>query len=226
MAEWRTGTVVSFDRLSPVLALFRLRPQAERSFPEYKAGQYIALRRQDCKLTKRVMGADNKPHYLPDLDEQGQPRLGAVAHSYSISSAPFETLASTELEFYVVLEKGENEYPGRLTESFFRMEPGGDDKVAYMERIAGDFTLEKRAAGARNVVMVGTGTGLAPFAAMIKQLDHQAAAGQADGVRYTLLHANRTFEELAHHQEFLDVEQAGRIDFAYVASVSAKSSRK
>jgi ferredoxin-NADP reductase len=225
MADWRAGTVVSFDRLSPVLALFRLRPEAGRSFPEYKAGQYIALRRQDCKLTKRVQGADNKPQYLPDLDEQGQHRVGPVAHSYSISSAPFETLASGELEFYVVLEKGEHEYPGRLTESLFRLEPGGDDQVGYVERIAGDFTLEKRAAATPNVVMVGTGTGLAPFAAMVKQLDHEAAAGQGDGVRYTLFHANRTFEELAHHQQFLAIEQAGRIDFTYVASVSRPSDR-
>jgi ferredoxin-NADP reductase len=225
MAEWRTGTVVSFDRLSPVLALFRVRPEAGRAFPEYKAGQYIALRREDCKLTRRVAGPDGKPQYLPDLDAQGQPKLGAVAHSYSISSAPFETLATGELEFYVVLEKGENEYPGRLTESFFRMQPGSDDKVAYVERIAGDFTLEKRAAGARSVLMVGTGTGLAPFAAMVKQLDHEARAGRADGVRYTLLHANRTFEELAHHRALLDVARDGLIDFAYVPSVSRPTAR-
>jgi ferredoxin-NADP reductase len=225
MAEWRAGKVVSFERLSPVLALFRMQPEAGRSFPEYKAGQYIALRREDCKLTRRVMGPDQKPHYLPDVDEQGQPKLGAVAHSYSISSAPFETAGGGELEFYVVLERGENEYPGRLTESFFRMEPGGDDRVSYVERIAGDFTLEKRAAAARSVVMVGTGTGLAPFAAMVKQLDHEAAAGRRDGVRYTLLHANRTFEELAHHREFLAIEEAGRIDFAYVASVSRPTDR-
>ena len=225
MADWRTGTVVSFELLSPVLALFRLRPEAGRAFPEYLAGQYIALRREDCKLTKRVVGEDKKPHYVPDLDEQGRQRVGSVAHSYSISSAPFETREGGELEFYVVLEKGENEYPGRLTESFFRLEPGGDDKVGYVERIAGDFTLAKRAAGLRSVVMVGTGTGLAPFAAMIKQLDHEAAAGHRSDVRYTLLHANRTFEELAHHQAFLTIEEAKRIDFAYLASVSRPSER-
>jgi ferredoxin-NADP reductase len=225
MADWRAGTVVSFERLSPVLALFRLRPEAGRAFPDYHAGQYIALRREDCKLTKRVVGEDKKPHYVPDLDAEGRHRVGTVAHSYSISSAPFETREGGELEFYVVLEKGENEYPGRLTESFFRLEPGGDDKVGYVERIAGDFTLDKRAAEARSVVMVGTGTGLAPFAAMIKQLDHEAAAGRRSDVRYTLLHANRTFEELAHHQAFLDIEQAQRIDFAYLASVSRPTER-
>src|SRR5262245_34519571 len=91
MAEWRRGTVTSFERLSPVLALFRLQPEDGRSFPDYRAGQYIALRREDCKLTRRVQGPDGKVHYVPDLDEQGAHRVGAVAHSYSISSAPFET---------------------------------------------------------------------------------------------------------------------------------------
>jgi ferredoxin-NADP reductase len=225
MADWRSGKVVSFELLSPVLALFRLQPEDGRAFPDYKAGQYIALRREDCKLTKRVMGEDGKPHYVPDLDDQGHQRVGSVAHSYSISSAPFETREKGDLEFYVVLEKGENEYPGRLTESFFRLEPGGDDKVGYVERIAGDFTLEKRAAGLRSVLMVGTGTGLAPFAAMIKQLDHEAASGHRSDVSYTLLHANRTFEELAHHAAFLAIEEAQRIDFTYVASVSRPTAR-
>ena len=47
------------------------------------------------------------------------------------------------LEFYIVLEMGEHEYPGRLTESFFAWS-GLDDRVGYVNRIAGDFTLEAR----------------------------------------------------------------------------------
>jgi ferredoxin-NADP reductase len=225
MAEKKVGTVVSWELLSPILAVFRLQPAADSAFPEYKAGQYIALRREDCRLTKRVMGEDGKPRYLPDIDDSGNHKIGGVAHSYSISSAPFETREQGFLEFYIVLEQGENQYPGRLTESLFRLNPGQDDKVGYVSHIAGDFTLEKRAAGSRSVVMVGTGTGLAPFAAMLKQLDHDASAGGADGVAYTLVHANRSFEELAYHQELLAIEKAQRIDFLYVPSVSRPTKR-
>jgi hypothetical protein len=60
---------------------------------------------------------------------------------------------------------------------------------------------------------------------MVKQLDHEAAAGRKDGVRYTLFHANRTFEEMAHHQDFLAIEAAQAIDFAYVPSVSRPAAR-
>lgn len=215
------GRAATFEHLSPALATFRLLPGDGTPFPDYKAGQYMALSRADCKLTKRVVGPDGKPDFMPDLDESGQPRRGTVTHSYSIASAPWETRELGHLEFYIVLEVGEHEYPGRLTESFFRMEPGGDDGVGYVNRIAGDFTLDKRAAGARNVVMVGTGTGLAPFVGMVKELDHQARSGGMDpGVRYTLFHANRTSAELAYHRDLMAIEDAGRFDFCYVATVS------
>src|SRR5688500_391196 len=223
MATKRTGRAATFERLTPTLATFRLSPEDGSPFPGYKAGQYMALSRDDCKLTRRVTGEDGKAHYDPDLDEAGQPRRGTVTHSYSIASAPWETRELGHLEFYIVLEVGEQQYPGRLTESFFRMSPPSDDRVGYVDRIAGDFTLDKRAAGARNVVMVGTGTGLAPFVGMVKELDHAARSGRTDGVRYTLLHANRTADELAYHRELLEIEDAARFDFVYVASVSRPS---
>ncbi len=223
MANRRTGRAAAFERLTPTLATFRLRPEDGFPFPDYKAGQYMALSRDDCKLTRRITGEDGRTRYEPDLDDAGQARRGTVTHSYSIASAPWETRELGHLEFYIVLEVGEQQYPGRLTESFFRMRPPDDDRIGYVDRIAGDFTLDKRAAGARNVVMVGTGTGLAPFVAMAKELDHEAAAGRTDGVRYTLFHANRTADELAYHRELLAIEDAARFDFVYVASVSRPS---
>jgi ferredoxin-NADP reductase len=220
MAERKTGTVVHWQHLSPALSIFRLMPEEGSSFPEYKAGQYIALRREDCRLTKRVLGEDGKHHYVPDVDEARNRKFGPVTHSYSISSAPFETARDRYLEFYVVLETGACDEPGRLTESLFRIHPGEDDKVGYVNRIVGDFTLDKRTVGARSVVFVGTGTGLAPFAAMVKQLDFEAGQGRGTDLRYTVFHANRTREELAYHDDLLAAEAARRIDFVYVPSVS------
>lgn len=218
MAERRVGTITNWRQLSPPLALFRLHPEPGRSFPEYRAGQYIALRRDDCRLTRRVVEPDGRVRYVPDLDEWGRQRRGPVTHSYSICSAPYETRHEGHLEFYVVLEMVES--LGRFTESLFGLDPREGSPLGYVEHITGTFTLERRAAGFRNVLLVGTGTGLAPFASMVRQLHHEAGDGAAIPWRVTLLHANRSRAELAYHEELSAIEAARRFDFAYVVSLS------
>jgi ferredoxin-NADP reductase len=224
MAEKKIGTLTDWKYSSDVLAIFRFMPEAGSKFPSYKAGQYMALQRNDCRLTKKIVKDGGKVEYTTVLDEQGKPKRGPVTHSYSICSAPFETEQNSWLEFYVILEM-DGGVPGRLTESMFRMKPDGDNKMVYYEKIAGDFTLDKRAAGMKNVILVGTGTGLAPFRSMAKQLDFEAASGKTNGVKYTLLHTNRTYEELDYYQELLDIEAAGRFDFVYVPTVSRPTQR-
>jgi ferredoxin-NADP reductase len=225
MAEKKVGTVNYWRYSSDILAVFRLFPESASKFPSYKAGQYMALQRNDCRLTKKVVSDGAKVEYPNVLDAQGNPKRGAVTHSYSIASAPFETEEKGYLEFYVILEIDEKGVKGRLTESMFRMSPDQDNKMVYYEKIAGDFTLDKRAAGFKNVILIGTGTGLAPFISMAKQLDFEAKSGKSDSVRYTLLHTNRTYEELDYYQDLLDIEAAQRFDFVYVPSVSRPTQR-
>ncbi len=225
MAEMKPGRIVEWHRLSESLSLFRLVASEDGRFPPYVAGQYIALRRDDCLLTKKVKEGD-EVRYLPDLDEQGKQKRGSVTHSYSISSAPFETAQGNFLEFYVVLERDQDGVLGRFTESLFRgVETHSNERLAYVERIVGDFTLAKRAAGFEHVLMVGTGTGVAPFVSMVKQLRHEAQPGASTQVRYTLLHANRTHGELGYHQELLEIEASKAFDFVYVPSVSRPDAR-
>jgi ferredoxin-NADP reductase len=225
MAEKKVGTANYWRYSSDILAVFRLAPEGASKFPSYKAGQYIALQRNDCRLTKKVVGDGRKVEYQNILDAQGNPKRGAVTHSYSIASAPFETEEKGYLEFYVILEIDEKGVKGRLTESMFRMSPDADNRMVYYEKIAGDFTLDKRAAGFKNVILIGTGTGLAPFISMAKQLDFEAKSGKSHSVRYTLLHTNRTYEELDYYQDLLDIEAAQRFDFVYVPSVSRPTQR-
>lgn len=220
MAKIKTGSVVWWQASTPGLAIFRLMPEAGSSFPEYKAGQYIALGRRDCRLTRKVIGDDGEPQYSPDLDARGEPKRGMVTHAYSIASAPFETEERQYLEFYVILERYPDGSPGRLTESMFRMDPTGDNQLTYFDTIKGEFTLERRADGFDSVVLVGTGTGLAPFASMIKQLHFEAGQGKRDGTRYTLLHANRTYAELDYRADLAAIEAEQRFDFVYLPSVS------
>jgi len=225
MPPRRTGHVIYRETLSPVLEIFRVAPEKGTAFPPYRSGQYIALSRENCKLTKRIETAEGEKGYEYVMDDFGNIRRGKVTHSYSIASAPYETKAHGYLEFYVGLEVVVLELPGRLTESLFQVDPKGDNKLHYVDKITGGFTLEERAVGMKNVVMVGTGTGVAPFVSMLKQLHYDALHGTASDARYTLFHANRTFAELGYHKELLAIEAAQRIDFAYVPSVSRPSPR-
>jgi ferredoxin-NADP reductase len=225
VANTKVGTMTYWRNSSDILAIFHLMPEAGSQFPPYKAGQYIALKRDDCRLTKKATRPDGKAEYATILDDKGNPKRGPVTHSYSIASAPYETLEHGWLELFVILELDEKGVPGRLTESMFRMKPDGDNKMTYYDKIAGEFTLDKRAKDCKNVVFVGTGTGLAPFVAMVKQQHFEAGQGKADPVKYTLLHTNRTYEELDYREELAKIEAERKIDFAYVPTVSRPKQR-
>jgi len=218
MPDIRTGTVTVWRQISPVLASFRLAPEEGHRFPAYEAGQYMALRREDCRLTRRVASPDGRPRYLPDLDESGRHKRGPVTHAYSLASAPFQTECQGHVEFLVVLEMAST--LGRFTESLFDMEPREGGSMRYVERIAGDFTLARRVGDASHVLMVATGTGLAPILSMVRQLDHEASSGRPVPPRLTLLHGHRTWPELAFQEELAGIAAAGHFDFVYVPSVS------
>jgi ferredoxin-NADP reductase len=217
MPAIRTGTITVWRQLSPVLATFRLAPQEGHRFPSYEAGQYIALRRDDCRLTRRVSGPDGGTRFVPDLDSAGRQKRGTVTHAYSIASAPYQTERHDLLEFLVVLEVAST--LGRFTESLFDMEPREGSEMRYVERIVGDFTLARRARGVAHVVMVATGTGLAPLVSMVRQVDHDATVGRPVP-RLTLFFTNRTRPELAFHEELAALADAGHFDFVYVPTVS------
>src|SRR4030095_11360382 len=99
MAEKKVGTVNYWRYSSDILGVFRLVPEGISKFPSYKAGQYMALQRNDCRLTKKVVGDEKKIEYSTVLDAQGAPKLGVVTHSYSIASAPFGTQGRGSLGF-------------------------------------------------------------------------------------------------------------------------------
>ncbi len=219
MTGLRTGTVVHKEIVSETLMRFRLAPESGHRFPGYEAGQAISLRRDDCKLTRKCgVGPDGKPICEPEHDPWGRQTVGPVTQPYSIASAPGVTAEHGWLEFLVGLEHGVHGLSGRLSEVLFGTNEETGSEVTYQDRITGSFTLSARAGDAASVLMVGTGTGVAPFVSMVRELRARDDGG--DGRRYTLIHAARTEAELAYHSALFEIEASGRFDFLYVPTVS------
>ena len=226
MPTRRAGTIVYKRDLSSILTIFRVVPEVGYAFPPSVAGQYIALGRDDAPLTKRDgEWPDGRPRYVEDTDDTGAVRTGRVVRPYTIAAAPWEQEAYGYLEFYVVLELSRGGLSGRLSSVLLRMDTDNDRQLTYVERIVGTFTLAERAGGYDHVVMVGSGTGLAPFISMVKQLHNDAVTGRRDDRRFTLIHANRTHEDLAYHAELLEIERAHALDFVYLPTVSRPTDR-
>jgi ferredoxin/flavodoxin---NADP+ reductase len=80
---------------------------------------------------------------------------GQLHRPYSVASPPGDLL-----EFFIVLVE-----TGQLTPLLWQMEPGA--RIGVSKKAAGGFTL-KRCPEASTLWMIGTGTGLAPYIAMLR----------------------------------------------------------
>lgn len=125
-----------------------------------------------------------------------------IKRAYSIGSAPGEPL-----EFFIVEVDG-----GALTPRALAMQPG--DTLLLNPRPAGFFTLDYVNDG-RDLWMVSSGTGLAPFVAMLRQGDVWNRFQ-----RIVVLHGVRHARQLAYVDEFRRHADAhpGRLVYAPIVS--------
>lgn len=125
-----------------------------------------------------------------------------VKRAYSIGSAPGEPL-----EFFIVEVDG-----GALTPRVLAMEPG--DAVLLNPRPAGFFTLDY-VEDARDLWLVSSGTGLAPYIAMLRQGDVWDRFE-----RIIVLHGVRYARQLGYADELraLAAERDGRLVYVPVVS--------
>lgn len=107
-----------------------------------------------------VLGLLKSARRIPEAQpEEPSRREGdhLIRRAYSISSASSQ---QSHLEFYISLVTS-----GALTPRLFCLQPG--DPLFLGPKAAGLFTLDQVAAG-RNILMVATGTGLAPYMSMLR----------------------------------------------------------
>ncbi|GIW72706.1 MAG: ferredoxin--NADP(+) reductase [Planctomycetota bacterium] len=128
---------------------------------------------------------------------------------YSIASAPCQR---HHLELYIVLVEN-----GAVTPTLFAQPIGAE--VLYMGP-AGKFTLEKTERP--DLCLIATGTGLAPYVSMLRQLRHElrAGGGASRPRRITLFEGVRYARDLGYHSLLREMEQEGELDLVYIPTVS------
>ena len=166
------GTVTQIRKAHEDLMIFRV--ERDIPFPEYKAGQYIALglgyweaRLADCGQDdvdeKKMSKVAKRPYSIshPILNDEGQ--------LFPMGFRDF-------LEFYVVLVRPDNENPAPvLTPRLFTLKEG--DRLNVGKGIVGSFTLDSFPSTTKTVIFGSTGTGEAPHNHMIHTLLNQGFDG-------------------------------------------------
>lgn len=185
-AQPSTGRIAYRDDLTPDLAILRIQPDDGSPIPDFKAGQFVTL----------------------GLKLDGDDKI--TNRAYSLSSPPEE-----KRYFELYIKWATEPVPGKFTTALFNMKVG--DRL-YWRKPAGAFTLEdKKADGTpddRALVLVASGTGLAPF---VSYALHLKASGSKRKV--VVLHGARSAKELGYREVFEQMAKESP-NFVYLPTVS------
>jgi ferredoxin--NADP+ reductase len=155
MARELNAIVGDITPITPDALILRVIPDGWE-LGEYQAGQFVVL--------GLPMSAPRIPLSDPEEEEAEDPEQ-MVIRAYSIASSSKER---EYLEFYISLVRS-----GTLTPRIFALQRG--DRVHLGTRFSGMFTLQDIPAES-NLVMIATGTGLAPYMSMIRTTIHPQAS--------------------------------------------------
>ena len=133
-------------QVSPIMKVFRIAPVGWE-LPEFKPGQFVAI---GLPPTSSKCAEATEEPVEPDPDK-------LIKRAYSIASS---NLSKDYVEFYITLV-----HSGALTPRLFDLKIG--DKIWMGNKFVGMFTLDQVAED-QNIVLIGTGTGVAPYMSMLR----------------------------------------------------------
>lgn len=133
--------------VAPGLIILRLVPD-NWELPEYKSGQFTVL---------GLPGTAPRHAFSDDEEPLSNPHK-LIRRAYSVSSA---AVNREYVEFYITMVRS-----GALTPRIFALEPG--NRIFLSAKFTGVFTLEM-VRPQSNIVLLATGTGLAPYMSMLRQ---------------------------------------------------------
>jgi ferredoxin--NADP+ reductase len=173
MAADLNATVSMRYEINHGLLVLQVTPDEE--LPPFKAGQYTVL---------GLPGSAPRHHAADPEDPPSDPDK-LIKRAYSIASS---SLQGRFFEFFVALVR-----TGALTPRLFALQQG--DRVFLGRRVVGMFTLADVPEG-KDIVFVGTGTGLAPYISMLRSRYAFDA-----GHRTVVVHGARVGYDLGYRSE-------------------------
>lgn len=162
------ATLINRQDVTDNLCIIRIRPDQGLA-PEFEPGQFITI------------GLPKPP--VANAPASNRPRL--TRRAYSIASP---ATVRDYVELYVVLVED-----GRLTPRLWDIPVGG--RLWMDHQAKGAFTLTGISAD-QDLVMVATGTGLAPYMSML-----HTYRGQSRWRRFIIIHGVRLVEDLGYREE-------------------------
>ena len=167
------STVVGRVDITPELMILQVKPDG--GVPSFQPGQYVAL---------GLPGS--APRYEGAPDEAEVPAADKlIKRAYSIGSSPAH---GDFFEFHIAVVPN-----GALTSRLAVVKPG--DRIFSQPKVTGTFTLDGVPAE-HNLVLVSTGTGLAPFMSMVRTPTVWTA-----GRKITVVHGVRYPQDFAYADE-------------------------
>jgi ferredoxin/flavodoxin---NADP+ reductase len=185
------ATVVKRQDVTEELVILHVKPDA--GVTEFLPGQYLAL---------GLYGSAPRPEGFPAEKEEQKPDK-IIKRAYSIGSSPLQKDA---IEFYIAVVPD-----GALTSRLALVKEG--DRVFAAPKITGTFTIDHVPEN-ENLILVSTGTGLAPYMSMIR-----TPSTWTEGRSITVIHGVRYAKDLAYREELLTLEKE-RSNFSYLPIVS------
>jgi ferredoxin/flavodoxin---NADP+ reductase len=185
------AVVVGREEINPQLLILRVQPDAPLF--DFIPGQFgvLGLLGREARVPEAA-----REDVAPEPDK-------LIRRAYSIASASVER---RYLEFYLTLITS-----GQLTPRLFALQHGG--RLFLGPKATGVFTLD-RVPPAKAVILVATGTGLAPYLSMLRtMLVHDTQR------RFVVLHGARFSWDLGYRAELESLARLRR-NFTYLPSIT------
>jgi ferredoxin--NADP+ reductase len=185
------AAVIGREEINPQLVILRVQPDAPLF--DFQPGQFA------------VLGLLGREPRVPEAAAEDAPAESdkLIRRAYSIASSSVER---RYLEFYLTLITS-----GQLTPRLFALKYGS--RLFLGPKASGLFTLDRVAPG-KAVILIATGTGLAPYISMLRTLlVHDAQR------RYVVLHGARYSWDLGYRGELESLARL-RPNFTYLPSIT------